>query len=185
MKTTAVPQDVALDLDLTQEEIDLMKEQFYILDRQKTGSINSIELPSLFDAVGEYLNQEKLQQLQKYAEDKGGSRKLDINLALRVWSYLKELNLKDEEEEIDFDILNAFVAMGGSPDKKGVIRKQKLVDIIKIQFGLTIDIEAMLEEAGLDAYEDLTFSNFTNLLESGESQRASRICSIFSQASAA
>lgn len=97
---------------------------------------------------------------------------------------MKELNLKDEED-VDLDIVNTFVAMGGNMDRTGVVRKQKLIDIIKNEFGLTIDIEAMFEEAGLDAEEDLNFYDFTCLLEAGGSQRASRICSFISFASIA
>lgn len=183
MKKTAVKKES--ELELSQEEIDLMKEQFHILDRQKTGFLNSFELTSLLEAVGEFLTEDKTQQVQQWLEEKGGSRKFDASLALRVWNYLKELNLKDEEEEVDYDILNTFVAMGGNSDKSGVVKKQKLIDIILVQFGLMINIDNMFEEAGLDVDDELNFYDFTCLLESGGSQRASRICSIFSQASAA
>jgi len=37
--------------------------------------------------------------------------------------------------------VDAFVAMGGNPDKSGQIRAEKLVKTIK-EFQLTIDIEA-------------------------------------------
>ena len=40
----------------------------------------------------------------------------------------------------------------------------------------------MFEEAGLEIDEELNFYEFTCLLESGGTQRASRICSIFSVA---
>ena len=96
---------------------------------------------------------------------------------------MKDLNLKDEEEETDYDILNTFIAMGGNNDKSGGVKKQKLVDIIKVQFGLTINIEEMFIDAGIEADDELSYYDFTLLLESGGSQRASRICSIFSQAS--
>lgn len=108
---------------------------------------------------------------------------------MKAWSYLKELNTKDEDE-IDNDIckvyaVNAYVAMGGNIDRSGTVRKQRLIDIIKVEFGLTVDIEAMIEEAGLDIDEELNFYEFTCLLEAGGSQRASRICSLFSVASIA
>ena len=180
----AVRKDSMPDLDLGHEEIDLMKDQFHILDRQKTGFITGNDIPALFAAVNESLSQEKTQQLLGWLEEKGGTRKIDVNLALRAWSYLKDLNLKEEEDEFDHDILNTFVAMGGNSDKTGVVRKQKLIDIIKVQFGLMIDIDHMFEEAGIEVDDELNFYDFTCLLESGGSQRGSRICSIFSQASA-
>lgn len=170
-------------LDLAQEEIDIMKEQFFIIDRQKTGYISILDIKSLFEGVGEYHNQTRMSQLQSWLEERSTNKKIDLNLALRGWSQLKEMIVKEEEDDFDMDILNTFVAMGGNSDKSGLVKKQKLVDIIKTQFGLTIDIELMFEEAGIDTDGDLNFSDFVSLLEVGGSQRASRICSIFSQAS--
>jgi len=40
-----------------------------------------------------------------------------------------------------FVLVDAFVAMGGNPDKSGAVRKDKLIDVIKNEFQLTIDIE--------------------------------------------
>lgn len=37
--------------------------------------------------------------------------------------------------------VDAFVACGGKPDKSGFVRKDTLVKIIKVDFGLTINIE--------------------------------------------
>lgn len=185
MKKSVPRKDSFQGLDLSQEEIDLMREQFHQLDKNKAGLLSTLDLGSLFDKVGEFPNKEKIAQLAAWVEEKSGSKRFDFNLAVRAWSHLKELNLKDEEDEFDLDILNTFVAMGGNIDKSGVVKKQKLVEIIRDQFGLTIDIETMFEEAGIDVDDDLNFYDFTCLLESGGSQRASRICSIFSQASTA
>lgn len=84
MKKTVARKDSVVELDLTQEEVDIMKEQFHIQDRQKQGFINIFEINSLFEGVGEFPSQEKLQQVQSWAEEKAGSRKLDVNLALRA-----------------------------------------------------------------------------------------------------
>lgn len=169
------------DLDLTQEEIEYMREQFHKIDRTNVGNVNMYDLRGLLEAVGEEPSDEKMQQISEFIESKGIT-KVDLGTALKVWSHLKELNLKDEDE-VDLDIVNTFVAMGGNSDRTGVVKKQRLIDIIKNEFGLTIDIEAMFEEAGLDIESDLNFYDFTCLLESGGSQRASRICSFISLAS--
>mmetsp|Transcript_10921 Transcript_10921/g.1645 ORF Transcript_10921/g.1645 Transcript_10921/m.1645 type:complete len:81 (+) Transcript_10921:183-425(+) len=75
-----------------------------------------------------------------------GIRRYDAKAALQAWSFLKELNLR-EEDEIDHDILNAFVAMGGNLDGTGFVTKKKLSDIITVIFELNVDIDGMLEEA--------------------------------------
>lgn len=39
--------------------------------------------------------------------------------------------------------MDAFVAMGGNPDKSGTVDATKLIQIIKSDFKMTIDIEVM------------------------------------------
>lgn len=109
-----------------------------------------------------------------------GIRRFDVKTCLKIFAYLKELNEKEEEESVDYDILNAFVAMGGEPDKSGYVLKSRIEHILRVVFELSVDINDMFEEAGIDVEEELTFYDFTCLLESGGTQRASRICSIFS-----
>ena len=38
------------------------------------------------------------------------------------------------------EYLDAFVALGGSPDKEGSVSKETLIEIIKQEFELTIDM---------------------------------------------
>ena len=45
----------------------------------------------------------------------------------------------DIEGDVD-EYLDAFVALGGQPDKDGFISKDVLVEIIKAEFELTIDM---------------------------------------------
>ena len=117
-----------------------------------------------------------------YMIEEKGIKKIDLIAALRAWNYLRDLKVEDEEDE-DNDVLHAFVAMGGNSDKSGGVKKQTLIDIITVQFGLTINMEEMFEEAGLDIDDELTYSDFVALFGSGGSQRTSTIASIFSVAS--
>lgn len=99
--------------------------------------------------------------------------------ALRIWSYFRTL-AQVEEEDTDTDVLYAFVAMGGNLDRTGTVKKQRLINIITVQFGLTIDIEEMLEEANIEKGKDLTYSDFMAIFGPGSSQRTSRLNSLFS-----
>mmetsp|Transcript_1563 Transcript_1563/g.3337 ORF Transcript_1563/g.3337 Transcript_1563/m.3337 type:complete len:181 (+) Transcript_1563:174-716(+) len=169
------------ELDLTQEEVDLMKEQYTAIDRAATNAINRYDLRTLLENCGEQPSEEQMHLVVSKLEEKG-IRKYDLQAAMQAWSSLKEIISKAEDDS-DVDILNAFVAMGGNPDKSGAVLKKRLVEVIKVIFGLTIDIETMFEEAGLDIEDELSYYEFSCLLEAGGSQRASRICSIFSVAS--
>jgi hypothetical protein len=75
-----------------------------------------------------------------------------MNTMLMILTYLKELELlKEAENESDeycnLDIQNinflvdAFVALGGYATKEGFISKNTLINIIKQEFELTIDME--------------------------------------------
>ena len=46
--------------------------------------ISNLELKTLFEGVNEFPDDQKLQQIASWTEEKAGSRKLDINIALRA-----------------------------------------------------------------------------------------------------
>jgi len=57
-----------------------------------------------------------------------------------VLTYQKSLDAcKGEGTEAD-EYLDAFVFLGGSPDKEGCVSKDLLIAVIKEEFGLTIDM---------------------------------------------
>ena len=66
--------------------------------------------------------------------------KLDVNTLLTAIKWYKDQQLtNDYEGDVD-EYLDAFVALGGQADKEGEISKQVLVEIIKNEFELTIDM---------------------------------------------
>ena len=66
--------------------------------------------------------------------------KMDVNALLMAIKWYKDQQLtNDNEGDVD-EYLDAFVALGGEPDKEGYISKDVLIEIIKIEFELTIDM---------------------------------------------
>ncbi len=59
--------------------------------------------------------------------------------------------------------MDAFASMGGGPGISGTVKKSIIIDIIKNQFNLTIEIEKMLEEITQD--NELNFLDFCRLFE--------------------
>jgi hypothetical protein len=59
--------------------------------------------------------------------------------------------------------VNAFVAMGGNPDRSGIVRKDTILNLIK-DFELTFDIEDFFEKSSLHA-DDLDFQAFCTMFE--------------------
>ena len=94
-------------------------------------------------------------------------------------TYLKELELQNEQEIEADEYLDAFVALGGQPDKDGYVAKEKLIEIIKMEFELTIDMEDFLRKIGGDD-EDINYYQFCVLLDAGTGGNPSRVSSYLS-----
>ena len=72
--------------------------------------------------------------------DSKNMAKVDVNMLLSAIKWYKDQQLtNDNEGDVD-EYLDAFVALGGEPDKEGFISKDVLVEIIKSEFELTIDM---------------------------------------------
>ena len=78
---------------------------------------------------------------------------IEIEVARRVQS--------DESE-----LLDAYVAMGGEPDGGGCVDATKLIQTIKEEFQMTIDIEKLIEEIDEDGSGEIEFDEFKALLQS-------------------
>ena len=99
------------------------------------------------------MSDEKIHLLNEFLDQKKCT-KIDLNHLLSVLTHLKELDLINEKETegdeyrklkfvINMHIVDAFVALGGEPNKEGTISKKTLIEIIKHEFELTIDMEVL------------------------------------------
>lgn len=61
-------------------------------------------------------------------------------------------------------MVDAFIACGGKRDKSGFVKRETLVKIIKIDFGLTIDIEELINKIDNDGSGQIDFDEFKSLL---------------------
>ncbi len=73
----------------------------------------------------------------------------------------KERTLSVDDEA---DLIDAFVACGGRMDKTGFVKRETLVRIIKEDFGLTIDIEELINRFDSDGGGEIEFNEFKLLL---------------------
>ena len=64
----------------------------------------------------------------------------------------------------DSELLDAYVAMGGEGDGGGCVDAKKLIETIKSEFGMTIDIEKLIEEIDEDGSGEIEFDEFKALL---------------------
>ena len=75
---------------------------------------------------------------------------------------------KNQSATNDEDTIDAYVAMGGQPDKEGYIDAEKLIKIIKEDFGMTIDIEKLIQDIDEDGSGKIEYDEFKNLLSSSD-----------------
>jgi Ca2+-binding EF-hand superfamily protein len=80
---------------------------------------------------------------------------------------------KQKERAANFDdesdMVDAFVACGGNPDKSGHVERATLVKIIKQDFGLTIDIEELIDAIDADGSGEIEYEEFKELLSASRS----------------
>jgi hypothetical protein len=67
----------------------------------------------LFLVCGYNVTENRLEQINKFLDDKS-SVKVDLPMLLQALTYLKELELQNEQEIEADEYLDAFVALGGS-----------------------------------------------------------------------
>lgn len=145
---------------LTQEEIDACREAFLAFDKNRNGSIDVWELRQVLEMMGQKPTDEEIfQMMSEVDENMMGS--IDFADFLKVIEKQKEKTLNYDD---DSDLVDAYVACGGHPDKSGYILKDTIVRIIKQDFGLTIDIEDMICKVDKEGSGEICFEEFKVLL---------------------
>jgi calmodulin len=93
------------------------------------------------------------------------SGSIDFGEFLKVVEQKKERAENFDDED---DLIDAFVACGGNEDKTGCVEKETMVRIIKQDFGLTIDIEELIQKiiADTDGSGRIEYGEFSVLLSS-------------------
>ena len=66
------------------------------------------------------------------------------------------------------DTLDAFVALGGEANKEGSIDASRLIEIIKHEFEMTIDIEKLINDIDEDGSGQIEYDEFMSLLSSSD-----------------
>lgn len=99
------------------------------------------ELTEVLEAMGQRPTEDELFSLVSEVDcDFSGS--IDFSEFLSIIEAQKAKATAHNDEQ---DFIDAFVACGGKPDKSGHVLKETLVKIIKNDFGLTIDIEELID----------------------------------------
>mmetsp|Transcript_8109 Transcript_8109/g.13655 ORF Transcript_8109/g.13655 Transcript_8109/m.13655 type:complete len:149 (-) Transcript_8109:425-871(-) len=126
---------------LSEDEIEALTLAFNLYDLDRSGAIDAFELKEALKSMGQNPSDEEVLELMATIDEDGGG---DI-------SFLEFMNMVKHQKEValdrddDADILSAFVALGEHRDTSGHVERLKLVGTIKVDFGLPINIEEMID----------------------------------------
>lgn len=144
---------------LSQAEIDICQSAFSTFDRMRTGKIVIWDLSSAMEAIGRHLPSDQI--YEKISE-------VDVTMtgSLNFSQFLCLVEKIDGEENIDdeSEMIDAFVACGGTSDKSGFVSRETLVKIMESDFGLTVNVENVLRKIGSEHNGDVEYPEFKMLL---------------------
>ncbi|EAS05296.1 dynein 18 kDa light chain (macronuclear) [Tetrahymena thermophila SB210] len=144
---------------LSEEEKKACKESFDAYDKLGYGTLEVEELQKVLEELGEKPTKEELYKMISEV-DKTNKGYIEFNDFMRAIAYYKMLEKESEND----DTLEAFVAMGGSVDKSGNVDTAKLIQIVRDEFNMTIDIERLIHEIDHDKSGKISFDEFKALL---------------------
>jgi len=144
---------------LEQIEIDKSQEAFKAFDKDGSGTIDKDELKKVLEEMGQKPQDEEIIKMisEVDTQNKGV---IDFNDFLKVIAYHKQCQQNNDES----DTLDAFIAMGGNPDKSGKVDAKELIRIIRDEFKMTIDIERLIKEIDTDGSGEIEYDEFKALL---------------------
>lgn len=151
-------------MDLTEPEIDECQKVFKDLDEEGVGSIKVSDLKVALERIGFIPSEfDYYKMISEIDENNTGLIKFSDFLTI----YQKHKLISNEDE--DSDTKDVFVAMGGQPDGSGSVDTMKLVDIIKKEFELTIDIESLINEIDKDHSGEIDLGELRSLFKTNYS----------------
>ena len=151
------------EIGLSKEEEAKCWEAFSAFDKDSSGEIDANELRIVLEMMGQKTTEEEIFRMIAEADaENTGLIKYD-QFKKVIAEQKKTQSLTNEE-----DTLDAFVALGGQPDKGGEIDAKKLIQIIKYDFEMTIDIEKLIEDVDDDGSGQIEYDEFRNLLSSSD-----------------
>ena len=139
-------------------DVELCQRVFKTYDTQNKGYIDYFQLKRALEEVGvHYYYSQNFHKMVSGLRDQSGQ--------ISFFDFTKICVKHKKELEDDTDVFAAFVAMGGGEDGSGSVDSEKLIDILKNQYDLTIDIEGMIKEIDQDNSGELEFDEFRELLD--------------------
>ena len=150
------------EFGLTQEEDAKCNKAFEAFDKDNSGFIDAEELTAVLEMMGKKQKEEDIYNMMKQA-----SSTQSTVISLQEFKSVIGEQKKFQSVSQEVDTLDAFVSLGGDNDGGGFINAQRLIDIVKNEFQMTIDIEQLINEIDEDGSGQIEYDEFMSLLTSG------------------
>ncbi|CAK69723.1 unnamed protein product (macronuclear) [Paramecium tetraurelia] len=171
-------QQIKSAFNLNQIEITELMTQAKRYDPKGTGFVSKNEVDDIMRDLKLLSNEKMIAKFKEEIKTYEG-KQLELKQICDLYCKLKNYQQQLEDEEtITQEYIDAFVALGGQPDRSGYVQKQTIIDIIQQEFELKIDLESFLGDFQGDKLE---FEDFCQLFENAGEDAKSFITS-FSQA---
>lgn len=154
-------------ITLSEEDIDKARAEFDEHDSDGRGFIESWRLREMLERLGFKITEEESFELISETCRNEDSNMIDFAEYLLLIKVLRE---KLANADNDTELIDAFVVLGGNPDRTGQVLIDRLADIVK-KFGLNIDERLLYEEIDADGSGQVDFSEFCLLLRGGETKK--------------
>ena len=129
-------------------------------DKEGSGAISSSEVRFVLEMIGiKFTESEMFKMISEIDPGNTGFIYYADFKPIIVDKEIQRVKGSDETE-----LLDAFVAMGGKADGDGCVDAKKLIETIKSEFQMTIDIEKLIEEIDEDGSGEIEFDEFKALL---------------------
>ncbi|GHP10857.1 SH3 domain-containing YSC84-like protein 1 [Pycnococcus provasolii] len=142
-------------MGLDGDEIAACREAFAKFDKDGSGTIDTNELKATLQSMGQNPTEEELFQMISQVDD-DASGEIEFAEFLKVIENQKAAQAAADD---DSDTVEAFVALGGNPDRSGEISTDKLRAVIQ-EFQLTIDIEKLIADTDKDGSGQIDYEEF-------------------------
>ena len=131
-------------------------------------------------ACGYHFSEKRIKELNDYLDEELKAEQLTLSVLISLLAYSKMQDLQLEQENDLDEYLEVFVALGGQANKEGSVSVEVLIQIIKIEFEMTLDMEEYLRKSGGEN-DEIAYYQFCRLLDAGTGGNPSRISSFVSQ----
>lgn len=149
-------------VELSEEELALCRKAFGSFDKDGSGTIDASELKAALNSMGQNPSDEELFVLiHDVDEDNSGQ----IEFAEFCKVIIKHKVASSAKDRAEADTVDAFVALGGNPDKSGKVSTEKLRATIQ-EFELLLDVDRLIKEVDLDHTGYLDYQEFASILAS-------------------